>query len=300
MQTLRAAPWQLWFLVLGGIWGCSFLFIKVGLESLTPAGVAFSRIVLGLITLLVLSAFMRSPLPPRRAWGPLFVAALLMTSVPWTLFAYAEQHVSSALAGIINGATPLMTLVAILLVFPEERPTRQRVVGLVVGFAGVLVVVGIWQGLGTGTWLGIGACLLAITGYGFSFPYVRRHLATGDSPVGAMTLATGLLAMGAIQSAPIVLVTGYSHAAFTVSTALALLALGCLGSGFAYVLNFRVISRSDATTASTVTYVITLVAVLAGALFLGEHITWNQPVGGALVLLGAAVAQGLVRLDRRG
>jgi hypothetical protein len=108
-----------------------------------------------------------------------------------------------------------MTLVAILRVFPEERPTRQRVVGLVVGFAGVLVVVGIWQGLGTGTWLGIGACLLAITGYGFSFPYVRRHLATGDSPVGAMTLATGLLAMGAIQSAPVVLVTGYSHAAFT-------------------------------------------------------------------------------------
>lgn len=292
--------WLPSYLLLALIWGCSFLFIKVGLESLTPAGVAFSRIVLGLITLLVLSAFMRSPLPPRRAWGPLFVAALLMTSVPWTLFAYAEQHVSSALAGIINGATPLMTLVAILLVFPEERPTRQRVVGLVVGFAGVLVVVGIWQGLGTGTWLGIGACLLAITGYGFSFPYVRRHLATGDSPVGAMTLATGLLAMGAIQSAPIVLVTGYSHAAFTVSTALALLALGCLGSGFAYVLNFRVISRSDATTASTVTYVITLVAVLAGALFLGEHITWNQPVGGALVLLGAAVAQGLVRLDRRG
>lgn len=292
--------WLPSYLLLALIWGCSFLFIKVGLESLTPAGVAFSRIVLGLITLLVLSAFMRSPLPPRRAWGPLFVAALLMTSVPWTLFAYAEQHVSSALAGIINGATPLMTLVAILLVFREERPTRQRVVGLVVGFAGVLVVVGIWQGLGTGTWLGIGACLLAITGYGFSFPYVRRHLATGDSPVGAMTLATGLLAMGVIQSAPIVLVTGYSHAAFTPSTALALLALGCLGSGFAYVLNFRVISRSDATTASTVTYVITLVAVLAGALFLGEHITWNQPVGGALVLLGAAVAQGLVRLDRRG
>lgn len=298
---MSATPprWLPSYLLLALIWGCSFLFIKVGLESLTPAGVAFSRIVLGLVTLLVLSAVMKSPLPPRRAWVPLFFAALLMTSLPWTLFAYAEQHVSSALAGIINGATPLMTLVAILLVFPEEKPTRQRVIGLVVGFVGVLVVVGIWQGLGSGTWLGIGACLLAITGYGFSFPYVRRHLATGDSPIGALTLATGLLAMGAIQSAPIVIVTGYSHAPFTVATVLALLALGCLGSGFAYVLNFRVISRSDATTASTVTYVITLVAVLAGALFLGEHITWNQPVGGILVLLGAAVAQGLVRLDRR-
>ena len=92
---------------------------------------------------------------------PLFVAAALMTSVPWLLFAFGEERISSALAGIINGATPLMTLVAILLVFPEERPTRQRVVGLVVGFAGVLVVMGVWQGLGVGTWLGIAACTVA-------------------------------------------------------------------------------------------------------------------------------------------
>lgn len=154
-----------------------------------------------------------------------------MTSVPWLLFAYGEQHISSALAGLINGATPLMTLVAILLVFQQERPTKRRIIGLAIGFVGVLVVMGVWQGLGAGTWLGIGACVVAIS---------------------------------------------------------------CLGSGLAYVLNFRAISRSDATTASTVTYLTPLIAVIAGAVLLDEHISWNQPVGGVLIVLGAATAQGLL------
>ena len=113
--------------------------------------------------------------------------------------------------------------------------------------------------------------------------------------MGPMTFATGLMMMGTIQIAPVAAVTGYSHAPITTAVVLAVLALGVLGSGLAYVLNFLIISRSDATTASTVTYVITLVAVASGALVLGEHITWNEPVGAALVLFGAAVAQGLIR-----
>ena len=160
-MTSSPRGWLPAYLVLALIWGGSFYFIKLGLLALTPAGVALSRLALGLVTMLVISAVTRTALPSRRSWVPLFVAAALMTSVPWLLFAFGEERISSALAGSINGATPLMTLVAILLVFPEERPTRQRVVGLVVGFAGVLVVMGVWQGLGVGTWLGIGMANLA-------------------------------------------------------------------------------------------------------------------------------------------
>jgi drug/metabolite transporter (DMT)-like permease len=296
--SASARSWLPSYLLLALIWGNSFVFIKVGLDSLTPAGVVLSRLALGMVTMLVISVVMRSPLPPRRLWWPLFVAAGLMTSGPWLLFSISEQYISSALAGIINGATPLMTLVVILAAFPEESPTRQRIVGLVIGFSGVLFVVGIWQGLGASTWLGVGAAVLAVTAYGISFPYVRRHLATGSGAMGPMTFATGLMILGTIQIAPVVLLTGYTQAPVTTSVVLAMLALGVLGSGIAYILNYVVISRSDATTASTVTYVITLVAVVAGALILGEHITWNQPVGAALVILGAAIAQGLVRLPR--
>ena len=297
---MTAAPrrWLPWYLVLALIWGNSFVFIKVGLESLTPAGVVLSRLFLGMVTMLVISLVMRSPLPPRRYWRSLFIAAVLMTSGGWVLFAFSEQYISSALAGIINGATPLMTLLVVLLAFPEERPTPQRIVGLAVGFGGVLVVVGVWQGLGAATWLGIGACLLAVTGYGISYPYVRRHLATGSSALGPMTFATGLMIMGTLQIAPVAAVTGFAHDPLTPRVVLAMMALGILGSGIAYILNYVVIHRSDATTASTVTYVITLVAVVSGALLLDEHTSWNQPLGGALVVLGAAIAQGLVRLPR--
>jgi drug/metabolite transporter (DMT)-like permease len=297
-MTARAGRWLPAYLVLALIWGNSFLLIKLGLESLTPAGVVLSRLVLGAVTMLVVSAIVRSPLPPVRLWGRMFVAALLMTTIGWLLFAFAEQYISSSLAGIMNGATPLMTLVVVLVAFPEEKPTRERVIGLVIGFVGILVVVGVWQGMGTATWLGVGACVLAVTSYGISYPYVRRYLATGDERMGSMTFATALMTMGALQVAPVAAVTGYAHAPITGTVVLSMIVLGALGSGIAFLLNYVVIHRSDATTASTVTYVITVVAVISGAAFLGEDVSWNEPVGAALVIVGAATAQGLLRPPR--
>jgi drug/metabolite transporter (DMT)-like permease len=159
------------------------------------------------------------------------------------------------------------------------------------------VVLGVWQGLGVGTWLGIAACTVAVALYGFSFPYVRRHLAGGPdaSALAPIALATGLMVMGTLQAVPMVAVTGFAHSPIGMPTVLGMIALGCLGSGVAYVLNFRVIRRSDATTASTVTYLTPLVAVIAGAVLLDEHVSWNQPIGGVLIVLGAATAQGLLR-----
>ena len=299
-QPSATSRWLPSYLLLALIWGGSFAFMKIGLESLTPVGVSLGRIVLGAITLLIISAITRTALPPRRTWKRLFIYGALVSTIPWTMFAISETHISSALAGIINGATPLMTLIAILLVFPEERPNRQRIIGLTIGFVGVLVVVGVWQGLGGGTLIGIGACIIAITCYGFSYPYGRRHLSGGPlaSDLTPLALATGVLVMGTIQTAPIALVTGVMIAPIQTSTVIAMLALGCLGSGIAYILNFQVLGRADATTASTVTYIPPLIAVMIGALFLDEHITWNQPVGGVLLIVGAATAQGILRLPK--
>lgn len=293
----QARAWLPAYLVLAAIWGCSFYFIKLGLESLTPAGVAFGRIVLGLFTLLIFSAVTKTKLAPRSVWKPLFLTALLVATVPWLAFAFGETHISSALAGIIYGATPLLTLVATLLVFSEERPTPRRIFGLGLGFIGVLIVVGIWQELGAGTWIGIAACVIAIFCYGFSYPYMRRHLTGGPnaSTLSPLALATGLLIMATIQITPIAVVTGFTVSSIGLPTVFGMLALGCLGSGVAYVLTFRVINKSDATTASTVTYLTPVVAITAGALFLAEPISWNQPVGGLLIVLGAAIAQGLIK-----
>jgi drug/metabolite transporter (DMT)-like permease len=193
-----------------------------------------------------------------------------------------------------------MSLVAILLVFPEEKPTRQRILGLLVGFIGILIVIGIWNtgeaenGAGI-DFIGVGAIILAISCYGFAFPYARRYL-TGPSvrePLAPISLATGMMLFGLVVTGPIVALTGITNAEMTAGPFLAMVALGVLGSGFAYVLNFQVVTKADATTASTVTYITPLVAVVVGALLLNEHITWNQPVGGLLVVFGAATAQGL-------
>lgn len=292
------SPTRRWlpaYLALATIWGFSFYLIMIGLDSFTPVGVAFGRIVFGMVTMLVVSAITRTPLPPRWSWKYLFVAAILMNTIPWIMFGFGETRVTSALAGIINGATPLMTLLAILIAFPEERPTRDRIIGLLIGFAGVLVVIGVWNGMESSSLIGVLALVLAITCYGISYPYVRRNLSASveREPISPISLATGLLIMGTIQTAPIAAITGITSGPITSSSFLALLALGVLGSGIAYVLNFRVIALSDATTASTVTYLTPLVAVIVGALLLQEKVSWHEPVGGLLIVLGAATAQGL-------
>jgi drug/metabolite transporter (DMT)-like permease len=307
MTAIARVPWQLWFLLLGAIWGCSFLFIKLGLASFTPVQVAFWRLAIGAVTLLVIAAVSRTRLPRRRStWRHLAVVALLFCSIPFTLFAFGETLVSSVLAGLINSMTPLMTLAVVLAAFPEERPTRERKIGLLVGFTGALVVIGIWKGIG-GDLLGVLACVGAITCYGIAYPYTRRHLAgTGDGPVA---IATGQVLLGALFLLPVVGLVGLGGALAGVpatpisgTSVAAMVVLGALGSGVAYVLSLRIVMVAGATTASSVTYITPVFAVVAGFLFLGEPVSWNEPVGGAIVLLGVAIAHGRIRLPhaRRG
>ncbi len=290
----RAVPWQAAFLVLAAIWGCSFWWIKLGLGTFAPVQVAFVRLAIGAATLAIIAAATRTPLPRRLStWRHLFIVSLFFNSVPFTLFAIGETHVSSVLAGIINATTPLTTLVVVMAAFPEERPTRERVAGLLVGFAGALVVVGIWQGLGAGEWLGIAACAGAVTCYGVAIPYLRRHLS--GLPDGAIALTTGQIVCGAAVLLPFAVLAGPIPGPVRTDALLGMLGLGALGSGIAYLLNFRVVREAGSTTASTVTYVTPLFAVVVGVAFLGEGISWNEPVGGLVVLAGVAIAQGRAR-----
>ncbi len=296
MRNPRVFPWQLAFIVLGAIWGCSFLFIKLGLDTLSPIGVAFVRLAIGAATLLAITAATKTPLPRGRStWGHLSVMALLFCSIPFTLFAWGETQVSSILAGIVNATTPLTTLVAVLAAFPEERPTRERIVGLLVGFAGVLVVVGIWEGIGGGELAGVLACVGAVVCYGVVYPYSRRHVVSAKS--NPIAIATGQVVLGALFLLPVVvgeslLGNPVVHGPISIATVLAMLALGALGSGIAYVLSFRIVKAAGATTASSVTYITPLFAVIAGVLLLAEPLNWHEPVGGLIVLLGVAIAQG--------
>jgi drug/metabolite transporter (DMT)-like permease len=290
--------WLLPYLGAALIWGCSFLFIKVGLEALSPIHVAFGRQALGSVALLILAVVTRVRLPrDRRTWAHLFVVGLLMNSVPSTLFALGETHISSVVAGIINAVTPLTTILVMFLAFRSDRPTAATIAGILVGFAGILLVVGIWNGVGSNEAIGVLACLGAVICYGIGFPYVRRYLAPrGERP---LALAAGQITLAALQLLPFALLDTSPIGELTPRVLGAMLALGALGTGIAYVWNFQVIERAGATMASTVTYLTPLVAIAVGVSLLGEALTLNEPIGGLVVLLGVALAQGRLALPAR-
>ena len=290
--------WLLSYVLLGITWGMSFLFIKQGLEFLTPLGVAFGRCSLGALTLIIIAKSKRVELPKDpKIWGHLLVIALLLNVFPGILFALAETKVTSILAGIINAVTPLMTVFAILLIGRDEKPKRAQLIGLALGFIGVATVMGIWNGLGDNPIFYVSMLLLAVTCYGFSFPYSRRFVM--PHKLEPIQMATVQLICAATVLLPGYLYDGIAKDEFRPIPLISMLCLGVFGSGFAYIWNFEIIAAAGSAIASSVTFVTPVVAVVAGIIFLGEGITWYEPVGALIVLLGAAIAQERIKLFSR-
>ena len=298
MSKSKSQSWLGLYIALGIVWGCSFIFIKLGLEFLTPVGVAFGRCALGALALLIyLKVKGLSLVRDRKMIGHLWVVALLLNVIPGILFALAETEVTSILAGIINAVTPLMTLIAIMLVSRNEKPTAPQIVGLLLGFLGVLTVLGAWKGLGDNPLWAILVLLAAVTCYGFSFPYSRRYILPAQLKPEVM--AATQVTLGAITLLPLFLMDGIAKDEYRVGPVLAMIALGVFGSGFAYIWNFTIMRAAGSAIASSVTYVTPVVAVAVGLIFLQEKLHWYEPVGAVIVLFGAAIAQGRIPLKRK-
>ena len=284
-------------MTLGTVWGCSFIFIKMGLDFLTPFGVAFVRCSLGAITLLIIAKMRGYSLPKdRKAHFHIWVVAIFLNVIPGIFYALAETAITSVLAGIINAVTPLMTLIAILLVNREEKAKSFQVIGLLVGFFGVLTVLGAWRGFGDNPLWAILVLLSAVACYGISFPYTRKYvMPLGIQPESIVSLQ---LILASLTLLPFFIYNGVSNFTPDIEPVLAMLALGIFGSGFAYLWNFKVMEVAGSAIASSVTYLTPVVAIIVGVIFLNEKITWNEPVGALIVLLGAAIAQERLKLKR--
>jgi drug/metabolite transporter (DMT)-like permease len=290
---VKKGTWVPHFVLLALIWGSSFLFIKVAVTQLHPLHVALLRVALGALTLVIIIYATGRRLPTDlRLWGHLAVIALLGNALPFSLFAYGEQHVSSGLAGIWNATTPLTSMLVLAWIFRVESLTRTRVFGLLTGFLGVLVVLGVWAGVGAGSLVGQVMCFAAATSYAFVGPLMKRLTSTGQQ--AGVVLAGSQMLMATVELAIVApLVAGLPPTPNTLSlkTIAAIVALGALGSGIAFVLSYRVINLAGVSTTVTVTYLMPIVAVAAGVIVLKEHLSWNQPVGALIVLLGVAVTQ---------
>ncbi|MEO0011507.1 MAG: hypothetical protein RIQ39_1096 [Actinomycetota bacterium] len=294
----KTGSWLPLYLIVGFIWGCSFIFIKSGLDFLSPIGVAFIRCALGAATLYTYASYKKIELPRGlKSYLHIWVVSLLLNVFPGIFFALAETEVTSILAGIINAVTPLMTLIAILLVNRAEKPKSSQIIGLFIGFAGVLIVLGAWNGLGDNPWWAVAILLLAVTCYGFSFPYTRKFVI----PLGFKTeaIVAQQLILATFTLLPIYLIDGISIESLPIGPVASMIALGVFGSGFAYMWNFKVIQIAGSAIASSVTYLTPVVAVIVGIIFLGEHITWNEPLGALVVLVGAAIAQERINISRQ-
>ena len=299
-------PWQAKYLLLALIWGSSFLLMKVGLRTMAPLQISGLRILAGTLTLLGLLSVTGGRLPREpRVWGHLAVSGVFLTALPFSLFAAGEERVSSALAGIGNATTPLAAVFFALLLLPADRLSPRKLAAVLLGFVGVVVIMQPWESAGRPDLLGFGMTLVAGACYGLGWTYNRRFL--GKADLGGLSMPTALLLVGTALMVPVLLVWWLLHrdayaapwsghadpsGGGSVLPLLAVLTLGVVGTGLAYMLQFDVVRGAGATVSTTVTYLIPVVSVVLGVAVLDEHLAWPQLVGAAVVL-GSAVVIGL-------
>lgn len=288
------------WIALAVIWGSSFLLMKVGLEALHPMQIATLRIGVAAVTLAVLAAATRTRLPrDGRTWGLLAICSLFLTALPFTAFVVAETRISSAAAGLGNAITPVATVLFALLLLPSDRLTPRKLVAVLLGLAGVILIAQPWAAEHGPDLLGFAIAVIGGASYGIGWTLNRRLLAHTEVPglahptalmiTGFPMALVALVTWGAVEGwSP---VAPHGEASALPLALLAVLALGAIGTGVAYILQFEVVRAVGPTVSATVTYLIPVVAVTLGVLVLGERLGVWQLVGAAVVI-GAGILVG--------
>jgi drug/metabolite transporter (DMT)-like permease len=270
-----------WLLVAtpGVIWGASFLFIAEGLTSVGPNGVTFLRVTIGFLTLALFPAARKRI--ERDAWKRISLLGVLWFAFPLSMFPIAEQHVSSAMAGMLNGSVPLFAA-TVATFLARSAPSPKVIAGLLTGFAGSVLIAAPGFSAGSSSALGVVLILLACVSYGFAVNLAR----TLQQQYGALPVIWRGLAVAAALTAPLGLPeTAVAH--WHASSLLSLLALGILGTGVAFVLMGTAAGRVGATRASAAAFLIPPVALLLGVIVRGEHVALLSIIGSAACVIGA-------------
>ena len=277
------------FLALGFFWGSSYLFIKIGVDhGLQPFTLIMFRLLIGFILLATVVGVARETLPrDPRIYGHLFVMGVINIAIPFSLITYAEQTVDSSLAAVINGAVPLFVIVIAALFLKGETVTVNRVAGLAIGFIGVAILVGLdITDLGSANAIGELALIGATISYAVGNVYAKAHV-HGLRPMipAVFQVFFGLLVTGALAFA--------TEAPLSVpwvpESLFAVVWLGLLGSGLAYLGYFRILQHWGATRTSMVAYLLPVFGIVLGGLVLSEPITPSTLIGTVLVIGGIAL-----------
>ena len=280
-------------ITLAALWGPSFLFIKVAVEEIPPLTLVLGRVAVGAAFLLIVLLSQGRRLPTdRRLWRHLAVVAMLHNALPWVLLSWGEQYIDSALASILNGTTPLFTIILAHFLVAGDRMTVPKMLGVLLGFAGLfLLILPSLSGGGQASTWGLLAVTAAAAVYGVAMIYSRNHLRGLPplvAPASQLLLATGYML-------PVALLVDRPWTLDRPSTVAlgSLFLLGILGTGLAFIVYYRLLETANPTYISMVTYVIPVFGVVLGVLVLGEQLTWYALAGFALILLGVMVVNGL-------
>jgi drug/metabolite transporter (DMT)-like permease len=294
-MTARSArlDWVI-FLLLGFFWGSSYLFIKIGVDNgLQPFTLIMFRLLIGFILLATVVAVAREPLPrDPRQYAHLAVMGTINIAIPFSLITFAEQAVDSSVAAVINGAVPLFVIVIAAIFLKGESITVNRLAGLAVGFVGVAMIVGLdVTNLSSSSALGELALIGATISYAFGAVYARAHVHGLRPMIPALfQVFFGLLITSLLAFAT-------EHPLATVPAPVAILAvvwLGLLGSGLAYLAFFRTLQRWGATRTSLVAYLLPVYGIALGALVRQEPISATTIAGTGLIIAGIALVNARV------
>ena len=279
-------------LFLAMLWGPSFLFIKVAVAEIPPFTMILARVSIAAAILLALLRMQKRHLPPvGRVWLYIAIVALFHNSFPFVLLSWAEQHIDSALASILNALTPILTMILAHLLTADDKITNVKAVGIGLGLSGtaLLVLPALLAGVQASA-LGMLAMIVVTASYGFALVMSRKHL-RGLPPLVA---PAGQLLVAALYLLPFSLILDkpFSLPVPSLQATGSVVALAALGTSVAFIVYYRLIESADATYASLVTYLVPIFGILLGVLVLGERLAWNDLVGFALILAGVMLVNG--------
>jgi len=299
MTSSHTKGWLADFLLLAAIWGASFLFMRLAAAELGPLPTAALRVAIASLFLLPILLVKGHWPALRQHWRPVLFAGILNSGIPFALYAFAVLHISTGLSSILNATVPLFgALVAWL--WLSDKPGWSRSVGLAIGFGGVVLLAGGQASFkpnasGVAPAWAVLACLAATTCYALAASFTKKHMPSMPPLVaatGSQIGATLALALPALWFRP-------DHMP-SASAWGALLVVGVLCTGVAYVLYFRLIDRAGPSKALTVTFLIPVFAIAYGVLLLDEHVTSWMLICGGVILLGTALSSGLIKLRSLG
>jgi Permeases of the drug/metabolite transporter (DMT) superfamily len=290
--TMNRNDWLI-LLTLAVIWGGAFFFIGVAVRPVPPLTYVCLRLTIAAGAMWIyVNASGRSLGLPREVWGAIILLALLNNALPFTLFGWGQTHIASGLASILNATTPIWGVLVAHFLTQDERLSARKIAGVLLGFGGVATMIGpaLLSNIGTSALAQL-ACVTASLCYALAAVWARRFRKLGISPV---SVTTGQLTAGAVIMLPLSLFIDrpWTHAFPPISALAAITALGLFCTAFGYVLYFRLIDHAGATNALLVTLLVPPVAIVLGAMFLGETLAAQDFAGLGLIALGLAAIDG--------